>query len=131
MQKQSGHKRKGLETDLVKEMAMHGMSVSSSRIRTAVVAGDLVEAAELLGRNVIIDVSDVPTTPVGRSSCYNVHAKHRLTPPDGRYPVVLRCSEEPRTIEEIVHIRNGTVSVQKRRDVTDIEFVTRSTRIWH
>jgi riboflavin kinase / FMN adenylyltransferase len=122
---------KGIETDLVQEMTMHGTSVSSSRIRTAVATGDLVEAASLLGRNVIIDVSDVPTTPVGRSICYNVHAKHRLMPPDGRYPVMLRCSEEPRTIEEIVHIRNGTVSVKKRTDVTDVEFVTRRTTIWH
>jgi riboflavin kinase/FMN adenylyltransferase len=63
-----------------------GSAVSSSRIRRAISAGDLREAALLLGRNVEFDLAGIPATPSGRDAIsYNARDQRRVMPPAGKY----------------------------------------------
>lgn len=81
---------KGIQTDILPPVFWAGEPVSSSRIRTAIARGDLVEATELFGRDIVLDVSDVPTTPGPTWIDYNVGAAKRIAPPPGRYSVLIQ-----------------------------------------
>ena len=77
----------GIRTDIVPPVMRNGMPVSSSRIRTAMASGDLVEVRALLGRDIELDLDGAPTTPGPAWVDYYVGAIRRLTPPPGRYAV--------------------------------------------
>jgi len=85
----------GSETDIVPPVMVGGEPVSSSRIRTAMAAGDLVEARALSGRDIELDLVAVPTTPGPEGVDYDAGAVKRLAPPPGRYAVTYFCDDVP------------------------------------
>lgn len=87
--------RDGISTDIVAPVTAGGLPVSSSRIRAAIAAGNLVEATALLGRNFELDLRGAPSTPGPAGIAFDARALGRLTPPPGRYPVVLRKEGYP------------------------------------
>lgn len=114
----------GIRTELMTSVCINGSPVSSSRIRTAIAAGDLVEAAALLGRNVEIDLRKVPTTPGPDLIFYHVDAVARMTPPQGRYSVLVYGSVDI-SEETEAEIRDGIISLPSRySDSKRIEFLT-------
>jgi riboflavin kinase/FMN adenylyltransferase len=79
------NKRKGIPTELVKPVKVTGKLVSSSRIKSAIIAGDLKQAAILLGRNVELDLEGLVST----ENVYDLRPVHRIVPGNGTYSVVV------------------------------------------
>jgi riboflavin kinase/FMN adenylyltransferase len=79
---------RGVETWVADPVLENGRPISSSRIRQAIAAGDIAEAARLLGRNVEIDLAGLPADisfPNGAlCRSYDAAAAFRITP-NGRY----------------------------------------------
>jgi len=113
----------GIPTEVVPPVLKDGLPISSSRIRTAIAAGNLVEAAALLGRNVDIDLVDVPTTPGNAMIMFDVRAAHRIAPPDGRYSAVLYDRQSLARATTRIGVKNGVVSVPSGLDVQRVEFI--------
>ncbi len=110
-------------TEVVPPVLMGDLPISSSRIRAAIVSGDLVEASNLLGRNVEIDLVDVPPTPRSDGIIFNVRATARLTPPNGRYPVLLKYGQGSQKKEAFIEIQKGMIRIPYRIDCESIEFI--------
>jgi riboflavin kinase/FMN adenylyltransferase len=114
----------GIPTDIVAPVLRDGVPVSSSRIRAAIAAGNLVEAAALLGRNVVLDLGSAPTTPGPATEEYDVGPTRRITPPDGRYPVLVKSDGSDRGMECTIEIDRGRVRVPARIGVARyVEFI--------
>jgi hypothetical protein len=70
--------------------------VSSSRIREAILAGKLPDAARLLGRNVQIDLAGMAGAFATGGTSYDANSVHRITPPSGIYrTVIFGAGSEP------------------------------------
>ncbi|MDR1955664.1 MAG: FAD synthetase family protein [Treponema sp.] len=80
---------RGIRTEVVPPVREAGVPVSSSRIRRAIQAGDLVQARAALGRNVVIDLEGIPAVPGAEGVFFDVASAYRVIPPPGRYRVVL------------------------------------------
>jgi riboflavin kinase/FMN adenylyltransferase len=100
----------GVETEVVPPKLKGAFPVSSSRIRAAIAAGDLVEASALLGRNVEIDLAGVPTTPGDGRIGFHVRSAHRIAPPDGRYSAILRGRYSASSWKVDVLVSSGIIS---------------------
>jgi riboflavin kinase/FMN adenylyltransferase len=89
------NERKGIPTELVPPVYMRmpdgtaNEPVSSSFIRKAVLAGELKLAAELLGRNFSLDLSDLKAEYAGSGFVYDLCSVNRITPADGQYSVLM------------------------------------------
>ncbi len=105
------NEKDGIVTDILESLVSGSAVVSSSRIRTAILAGDLVEAAALLGRNVELDLDGTPTTPGDGWIDFNVRANCRITPPNGRYPAILVARNPSIRTERFIDVRDGVVRV--------------------
>ncbi|GHV90274.1 hypothetical protein AGMMS50268_07770 [Spirochaetia bacterium] len=81
------NQRDGIITEVVDQVLEEGQPVSSSRIRRAILAGDMAEAAGLLGRRFRIDLEEIPALNTGGMILYDPGAAGRILPPDGSYPV--------------------------------------------
>ncbi|GAB1482832.1 FAD synthetase family protein [Treponema sp.] len=113
----------GIPTEIVPPVLKEGSRVSSSKIRTAIVSGDLVEAAALLGRNLEIDLIGAPSTPGEGWTAFDVGSIRRITPPSGRYPVILMdCSTSERT-ECTIRVEDGVVFVPFGIGAYRVEFI--------
>ncbi len=106
--------RDGIPTDIVPPVALGGAPVSSSRIRTAIAAGNLVEATALLGRNFVLDLGPTPTTPGPDREEYDVGPTRRIAPPSGRYPAIVRKDRSDTGTECDIVIDSGLVQVPSR-----------------
>jgi riboflavin kinase/FMN adenylyltransferase len=73
----------GTLTELVSQVREGGVPVSSSRIRQALLAGDIAGASALLGRPFRLDLEGL--RPQGEGRCYDLGHEGRVLPPDGRY----------------------------------------------
>lgn len=114
----------GIPTDIVAPVLEGGAPVSSSRIRAAISAGDLVEASALLGRNFVLDLRSVPLTPETDAVGYDARAMRRITPPNGRYPVSAAFDEIAQGIPIEVVVEDGVVWVPADRPVcVRVEFL--------
>ncbi|MDR2021438.1 MAG: FAD synthetase family protein [Treponema sp.] len=82
-----------LETEVLPPVLSGASPVSSSRIRSALKAGNLAAAAELLGRNFDLDTGGLCSVP-DRGGIL-LDPGRRILPPEGSYPV-------------LVHERNGS-----------------------
>jgi riboflavin kinase/FMN adenylyltransferase len=86
---------KGIPTEIVQPVMDKTGPVSSSRIRAALAAGDLTGAGDLLGRKPELDLSGIRGLPFARDEkkglVYDAASFHRITPPDGTYPVFIRA----------------------------------------
>ncbi|GHU64852.1 hypothetical protein FACS189447_02630 [Spirochaetia bacterium] len=80
---------RGIETEIVPPVLEASQPVSSSRIRAAVMAGDLALAAALLGRNFELDLRGMARTKAGFQGesgwVYDASSLHRVIPAEGRY----------------------------------------------
>ena len=82
------NERKGIPTEVLPPVRLSEGPVSSSRIRSAVISGDLKLAAALMSRNFELDVSDIsPHCSSGGALVYDLGAVQRIVPALGRYPV--------------------------------------------
>lgn len=82
----------GFEVEVVTPVALDGMRVSSTAIRQALAAGDLVRAAKLLGRDYSMSGHVVHGDKLGRELGYptaNVEMHHDRPPLNGIYAVKL------------------------------------------
>lgn len=118
----------GIPMDVVPPVSFRGAPISSSRIRSAIVAGDLVEAAALLGRNVELDLFGVPTTPGPDGIRCHARAAHRITPPRGRYPALLYGSDGSPARDTMVEVGDGFVVLPPGADVSRVEFLSEVAR---
>ncbi len=110
----------GIATDILDSLISGVSPISSSRIRTAISAGDLVEAAALLGRNVELDLAGTPTTPGEGWIDFDVRAMRRITPPDGRYPAILVARNPSMRTKRFIDIRAGVVRVPSSPDTNSV-----------
>jgi FAD synthase len=86
---QARNQEAGITTEVVSPFLEGGRPVSSSRIRKAIWAGNLVEAAGLLGRRLRIDLSEIPAVKTGAGRVYDAPLAGRVVPPAGGYPARL------------------------------------------
>jgi riboflavin kinase/FMN adenylyltransferase len=82
-----------LKTEVLSPVLSGGSPVSSSRIRAALMAGDLAAAAELLGRNFDLDTSGL--SPVPDRGGVLLNPGRRVLPPEGSYPVLVHERSGP------------------------------------
>lgn len=106
-------RKMGYEVVVVPPFTLDGSSVSSSEIRRAITAGDLVRAARLLGRPVSItgEVGDRDDGGAGARLAFELPV---VLPPSGRYPVLLATAAEPATgrrAQALVAIEGQEVSL--------------------
>jgi len=84
---------KGIPTELIPPVYLRDAAVSepvsSSFIRSAILAGDLKLASGLLGRNFGLDLSDVKRECVESGYAYDLRSVNRITPAKGRYSVLM------------------------------------------
>ena len=89
------NERKGIPTEVIPPVttpAEYGNGlVSSSRIRAAIIAGSLRQAAVLIGRNLELDLSDIEPAREERDGSeglvYDLCSVRRIVPAPGQYPV--------------------------------------------
>ncbi len=113
----------GIPTEVVEPVTAGNEPVSSSRIRTAILSGDLVGARALLGRNFKIDVSSISITPGNGGIFFNVAASGQISPPDGRYPVLLFPVNSDEGIKTDAVIDNGIIFIPSDLNTDSIEFI--------
>jgi riboflavin kinase/FMN adenylyltransferase len=101
----------GIITDLVHPVMEGPYPVSSSRIRAAISSGDLSAAAVLLGRNVRIDLSDIPACAAGEDWSYDAASAFRVLPPEGRYTALVYGAEAGEGTKTGISIRDGKILV--------------------
>jgi hypothetical protein len=116
----------GIPTEVVAPVMAGGERVSSSRIRAAISAGGLATAAELLGRRVEIDFAGLSAAPGPGGVCFDLVAKNRIMPPEGRYPVLLFEKDSPEGIETIISINKDGVFIPLPFNAVRIEFLNGS-----
>ncbi|MDR2158757.1 MAG: FAD synthetase family protein [Treponema sp.] len=114
----------GIKTEILPPVREGRHPVSSSRIRAAIGAGDLAQAALLLGRRLRIDLRGLVPLKEGAVSVYDLGAVRRILPPDGVYQVLV--FGQGGAGEGEVKIDGGRIIVPYRREeaVTEIEFGT-------
>ncbi|MDR2901225.1 MAG: FAD synthetase family protein [Treponema sp.] len=113
----------GVLTDAVEPVTVGNEFISSSRIRAAILSGDLVEARALFGRNFKIDVSDISKTPGSDEIIFNAAGFHQITPPNGRYPVLLYEMNSNEGIETEAVIADGNIILPSQFNADSIEFI--------
>ena len=114
----------GIRTEILHPVLEGRHPVSSSRIRAAVKAGDLAQAALLLGRKLRIDLRGIVPAGDGAVFVYDMGAVRRLLPPEGPYRVLVFGRYGAGEGE--IRIDGGRIIVPYRREeaVTEIEFGT-------
>jgi riboflavin kinase/FMN adenylyltransferase len=103
----------GFELVVVPPFEIDGRSVRSSDIREAIAAGDLAEAARLLGRPYSVVGTTTADDGVGKTRVSL--APPRARPPDGRWPAVVApwpaAPGGPPGIETDVSVTTGSIVV--------------------
>ncbi|GHV29663.1 hypothetical protein AGMMS4952_15670 [Spirochaetia bacterium] len=117
---------RGIPTEVVAPVMAGGGRISSSRIRAAIAAGSLATAAELLGRRVEIDFTGISATPGPGGVCFDLAAKNRIMPPEGRYPVLLFGKDSLEGIETEITISQDGVFIPTPFNALRIEFLNGS-----
>jgi riboflavin kinase/FMN adenylyltransferase len=85
--------QKGIPTEVIPRITAPEGAVSSSRIRAAILAGDIKRAAALTGRNIELDLSDIEPERAEKKGqefvAYDFASVNRIVPAAGRYQVLL------------------------------------------
>jgi hypothetical protein len=97
--------------------------VSSRRIRGAISAGDLREAAVLLGRAVEIDLAGIAAVPQKGGVFFDTRSGRRIMPPPGTYPVVVYGINFPEGKEAGASITDGGLFIPSVFNADRIEFI--------
>jgi hypothetical protein len=117
------NRAEGISTEVVESVMAGGERISSSRIRAAISAGNLVEAAALLGRRVEIDFTGLPVTPGPGGIYFDLAAQNRIMPPSGRYPVLLFEGYSLEGIRTEISVDRKGVFISKPFNALRIEFL--------
>ena len=112
----------GVPTELAEPVTGGGLTVSSSRIRSAIRRGDLDGAAALLGRRAEIDITGLPVQVQDGGRCYQARSMRRIIPPDGRYRALLYGAGVPSGAE--IAVSGGGVFVPAPADPERIELLS-------
>jgi len=101
------NRRKGIPTEVVSPVTMPpefgSKPVNSSWIRTAVAAGDMKTAAALMGRNFVLDLSDMDSD----GQVYDTRSVRRIVPAGGQYPVLVNSGG----MSAMAFIENGKLKL--------------------
>jgi riboflavin kinase/FMN adenylyltransferase len=97
----------GTLTELVDRLRQDGAPVSSSRIRQALLAGNIAGAAALLGRPFRVDLEGLRPEETGGGRLYDLGKEGRVLPPDGRYPGRLYTANSKGGLETLVTLDSG------------------------
>jgi riboflavin kinase/FMN adenylyltransferase len=117
------NERCGIPTELIPPVLEAGRPVSSSRVRAAVTRGDLAGAEALLGRKLALDLEGVPAGNRDGKTVFDLPSRNRITPPDGRYPVVLYGADTPAGVKTEISLERGMVFVPAPFDAERVEFI--------
>ncbi|MDR0877715.1 MAG: FAD synthetase family protein [Treponema sp.] len=98
-------------TELVEPVFEGQSTVSSSRVREAVLAGDIPLAAALLGRNVSIDLSGISAASAGAYRSFDMVKEKRIIPCSGRYQVLMRKTASPEREKREIFIEDGKIFI--------------------
>ena len=118
------NERKGIPTEVLSPVEDKYGPVSSSRVRSAVLSGDLKLAAALMGRNLELDLSDLETADAApANSVYDLRSAERIVPAAGQYPVLIH----PGAVAGRATLKDGKVFLSKLNGSGDpverIEFI--------
>ena len=112
----SVNEAKGIPTEIIPPVQDDDGLISSSRIRMAIVRGNIPLAAELLGRNFELDVS--PCNDDGKKLIFDVSG--RLLPPPGTYRVRLNKKmingQDEGIWEGDIVLKTGQICIPLHRD---------------
>ncbi|MDR1444370.1 MAG: FAD synthetase family protein [Treponema sp.] len=97
----------GTHTELVSQLREGDAPVSSSRIRQALLAGDLAGAAALLGRPFRVDLETPEPEKTGEACFYDLGKEGRVLPPGGRYAARVYTAGSPAGRETVVTLDSG------------------------
>lgn len=116
---ESMNRRKGIPTEVIPPVAIPLESgkepVNSSRIRSAIISGDIRTASALMGRNFELDISDI-----GRKELvYDICSAHRIIPSDGQYRVIVK----PGRMNAAAIIQNGKLRLEPEQQAESLEFI--------
>jgi riboflavin kinase/FMN adenylyltransferase len=120
------NEERGIETDVLPPIRAGQEPVSSSRIRAAIVSGRLTEAAELLGRNIEIDLTGSSAVRENGGTFVEFIPRERILPPVGRYPVMLYGENLPDGKRAEIFVKPGGIFVPSRFNARSIEFLKSS-----
>jgi riboflavin kinase/FMN adenylyltransferase len=112
----------GIPTEVIPPVTRGTVPVSSSRIRSAIAAGDLREAAALLGRNFAVDLAGSPI-PKKNGMFFDLASQGRVLPPPGRYRAALYEDRSTRGLQAEITVEGNGVFVPSSRGVVNVEFL--------
>ncbi|MDR1588547.1 MAG: FAD synthetase family protein [Treponema sp.] len=101
----------GIKTELLEPVMYGELPVSSSRIREAVLGGNLELAASLLGANPEIDLSGIPFFDRAEGRVYDAAAASRLAPGKGVYKARLYGADSAEGREADISVLNGKILI--------------------
>ena len=105
------NKARGIPTEVVEPVSAADGPVSSSRIKSAIISGDMKKAAVLMGRKVELDLSDLQSAGFRRDDSesnglvFDLKAVNRIVPANGKYPVIIN----PGAVSGWAFTENGKV----------------------
>jgi riboflavin kinase/FMN adenylyltransferase len=97
----------GVEFEAVPPVRAGEDPVSSSRVRRAILEGNMGLASELLGRPFAVDLEGLPVLKSGGGLSWDLRAASRIVPRPGRYPAFLRQSASDEGIQTVVSVDQG------------------------
>jgi riboflavin kinase/FMN adenylyltransferase len=101
---------RGIPADIVEPLWEGSAPISSSRIRAAIRAGRLDEAALLLGCPFTLDISGAEQAQRDDEMVYAIECLGLVLPPPGRYPVLLYAKNgETQTAE--IQLERGNIHI--------------------
>jgi riboflavin kinase/FMN adenylyltransferase len=116
--------RAGIPVELVVPVLDGARPVSSSRIRSAIAAGDFSAAARLLGRNFEFDVSSLVPENRDGGVFYRTDPPRCIMPRPGTYPALLRGGEKAGAIKAgVVVLTDGILVPHHGEGPCRIEFI--------
>ena len=120
------NKARGIPTEVIEPVSEADGPVSSSRIKSAIISGDMKKAAVLMGRNMELDLSDLKPAEYRRDDSesndlvFDLKTVHRIFPANGKYPVIIN----PGAVSGQVLTENGKVFLPGNVNRADsLEFI--------
>jgi riboflavin kinase/FMN adenylyltransferase len=118
--------RRGIPTEVVPPVLDGEGPVSSSRIRKAILEGDIDEAARMLSRHVELDLGGLRPSPGGGGeSVYDLTAARRICPAAGRYEVLIHGLFGPFPGRFEISIGHGRVFIPSLFNARGVELLKR------
>jgi riboflavin kinase/FMN adenylyltransferase len=105
--------RNGTLTELVDQVREGEAPVSSSRIRQAILAGDMVGAALLLGRPFSVDLTGIQPRRDGAVCSWDLSGEGRVLPPNGRYAALVRAAPQAEGRRTDVSVDSGRLFMRE------------------